>query len=59
MGDTPQSGVCDANYRVYGLYNLYLTGSSVFPTTGGVSPTLTIVALAPRLADHLQHRAGG
>ena len=57
MGDTPQSGVCDADCKVYGLNNLYVTGSSVFPTTGGVPPTLTIVALALRLADHLQGRA--
>jgi choline dehydrogenase-like flavoprotein len=59
MGGTPQSGVCDADCRVYGLDNLYLAGSSVFPTTGGVPPTLTIVALALRLADHLQEQADG
>lgn len=54
MGKTPQSGVCDADGKVHGIDNLYVAGSSVFPTTGGAPPTLTIVALALRLADHLQ-----
>ncbi|MBB4070369.1 choline dehydrogenase-like flavoprotein [Salinibacter ruber] len=54
MGSTPQSGVCDVNGKVYGTDNLYVAGSSTFPTTGGAPPTLTIVALALRLADHLR-----
>jgi len=58
MGNTPQSGVCDANGKVHGVDNLYVAGSSVFPTTGGVPPTLTIVALALRLADHLREHVG-
>jgi choline dehydrogenase-like flavoprotein len=39
---------------VHGLTNLFIAGSSVFPTTGTAGPTLTIVALAIRLADHLR-----
>jgi choline dehydrogenase-like flavoprotein len=53
MGDTPQSGVCNSDGKVYGVDNLYIAGSSTFPTTGGAPPTLTIVALALRLADCL------
>jgi choline dehydrogenase-like flavoprotein len=54
MADSPQRGVCNPNGRVYGVDNLYVAGASVFPTGGAAPPTLTIVALAARLADHLQ-----
>jgi choline dehydrogenase-like flavoprotein len=54
MADSPKRGVCDANCRVYGIDNLYVAGASVFPTGGAAPPTLTIVALAARLADHLR-----
>jgi choline dehydrogenase-like flavoprotein len=53
MSSTPQYGVVDENCKVHGTNNLYLMGSSVFPTGGGTNPTLTIVLLALRLADHL------
>lgn len=49
-------GVVDSDCRVHGLSNLYVAGSSVFPTSGAINPTLTIVALAERLADHLKAR---
>ena len=54
MHEDPRQGVVDANARVHGVSNLYVAGSSVFPTAGLVNPTLTIVALAIRLADHLK-----
>jgi choline dehydrogenase-like flavoprotein len=54
MHDDPRSGVVDATCRVHGMANLYVAGSSVFPTGGWANPTLTIVALAIRLADHLK-----
>ncbi len=53
MADDPQEGVVDGNCAVHGMDNLYVAGSSVFPTSGQANPTLTIVALALRLADHL------
>ena len=53
MHDDPKHGVVDRNLRVHGLHNLYVVGSSVFPTSGHVPPTLTILALAVRLAEHL------
>jgi choline dehydrogenase-like flavoprotein len=53
MHDDPTRGVVDANNRVHGVDNLYMAGSSVFPASGASAPTLTIVALALRLADHL------
>ncbi len=54
MAADPRQGVVDANCRVHGLDNLYVAGSSVFVTSGCANPTLTIVALALRLADHLK-----
>ncbi len=54
MSDDPRSGVVDRNCRVHGIDNLYVAGSSVFPTSGTANPTLTLVALALRLADHLK-----
>jgi len=53
MHDSPKLGVVDRNCRVYGIKNLYVAGSSVFPTGGANVPTLTIVALALRLSDHI------
>lgn len=53
MSANPNDGVVDANGRCHELHNLYIAGSSVFPTSGFANPTLTIVALALRLADHL------
>ncbi|MEL6678879.1 MAG: GMC family oxidoreductase, partial [Pseudomonadota bacterium] len=54
MSDDPKTGVVDANCRVHGMSNLFIASSSVFPTHGYAQPTLTIVALSVRLADHLK-----
>lgn len=54
MATDPSRGVVDENCRVHGIDNLYIASSSVFPTTGPCYPTLTIGALAIRLADHLK-----
>jgi choline dehydrogenase-like flavoprotein len=56
MHSNPKYGVVDADCRVHSVANLYVAGSSVFPTCGFVNPTLTIVALAIRLADHLKRQ---
>ncbi len=57
MAADPKFGVVDENCRVHGMRNLYVAGSSVFPTGGGANPTTTIVALALRLGEHLARAA--
>ncbi len=54
MHTDPKQGVVDANCKVHGMANLFVAGSSVFPTGGGGTPTLTLVALALRMADHIK-----
>jgi choline dehydrogenase-like flavoprotein len=54
MASDAEHGVVDADCLCFDLDNLYLAGSSVFATSGASNPTLTIVALAHRLADHLK-----
>jgi choline dehydrogenase-like flavoprotein len=54
MHADPKFGVVDANARVHGMSNLYVAGSSIFPTAGYTNPTLNLVALALRLASHLR-----
>jgi choline dehydrogenase-like flavoprotein len=56
MSDDPTRGVVDRHCRVHSLGNLWVAGSSVFTTSGSANPTLNIVALALRLADHLTER---
>jgi choline dehydrogenase-like flavoprotein len=53
MHNSPEHGVVDRDCRVHGIDNLFVAGSSVFPTGGGNFPTMTLAALALRLADHL------
>lgn len=52
MAKVPEKGVVDENLRVFETNSIYVLGSSVFPTVGYANPTLTIVSLALRLADH-------
>jgi choline dehydrogenase-like flavoprotein len=54
MSSRPQDGVVDADCRVHSVANLYVTGGSVFTTGGHANPTITIMALSIRLADHLR-----
>jgi len=53
MAKSPHDGVVDEQCRVHGVDNLYIAGSSVFPTSGIANPTLTLLALTFRLGDHL------
>ncbi len=55
MAASARDGVVDTDCRVHGMANLFVASSAVFPTCGHANPTLTILALAVRLADHL-HR---
>ena len=52
--DKEKEGVVDQNLKVHGVENLYVAGSSVFPTAGVANPTMTIVALSIRLGEHLR-----
>jgi choline dehydrogenase-like flavoprotein len=57
MHTDPRQGVVDPDCRVHSVDNLYVAGSSVFPTYGASNPTLTIIAMALRLADKLREGA--
>ena len=54
MAASASKGIVDANCKVHGMGNLFIAGSSVFPTGGWANPTLTILALTLRLGDHLK-----
>jgi choline dehydrogenase-like flavoprotein len=54
MSDSPQTGVVDANLKVHGIANLFIAGSSAFPTYGSSNPTMNLVALTLRLADFMR-----
>lgn len=58
MGDDASSGVVDPNGKVWGCHGLFVAGTAVLPTSGFANPTLTAVALAFRLAEHLVLRRG-
>ena len=54
MHTDPKRGVCDAWGQLHGVGNLFMAGSSLYPTVGFANPTYTITALALRLADRLK-----
>ncbi len=56
MSDSPRDGVVDRDCRVHGVAGLYVASASVTPTSSQANPTLTAIALALRLADHLKER---
>lgn len=58
MSRNPRDGVVDDNCRVHGIGNLYIAGGSVFPTVSWANPTVTVLALTLRLAQHLVDKLG-
>ena len=56
MAATARQGVVDSNCAMFELPNVHIASSAVFPTSSHANPTLTIVALALRLADHLKSK---
>ena len=54
MGASPAEGVVDADGQAFDCKGLYVAGASSFPTSGFANPTLVLVALALRLAQHLK-----
>ena len=53
MGDDPKTSVVDRDLKVHGSKNLFVVGSSTFPSGGHANPTITIVQLSLRLKDHI------
>jgi choline dehydrogenase-like flavoprotein len=53
MSTSDATGVVDTDLRLYGLSNVYVCSSAVFPCSGFSNPTHTVLALALRLSDHL------
>jgi len=53
MGDNPSDSVTDADGRTWAIPNLWICDGSLFPTSGGVNPSLTIQALACRMGDRI------
>lgn len=58
MGDDPKTSVVNANCRSWDIPNLWICDGSVFPTVGGVNPSLTIQAIACRTAERIRTLAG-
>jgi choline dehydrogenase-like flavoprotein len=56
MHRDPEHGVVDEHCRVHGVDNVYVASCSLFPTGGTFNPTLTILALTLRVADHVKQR---
>lgn len=59
MHTDPKQGVVDADLKVHSLPNLYVGGSAVFPTYGASNPTVNLIALTVRLAEHLRGKFKG
>ncbi|WP_435202388.1 FAD-dependent oxidoreductase [Qipengyuania sp. 902] len=53
MASDPTNGVCNSDSQVFGVDNLYMAGSSLFPSAGYSGPTMMLIALSLRLADHI------
>jgi len=58
FGPDPKTSVLDLSCKAHQLDNLYIADASFFPSIGAVNPTLTIIANALRVADHIKGRLG-
>jgi choline dehydrogenase-like flavoprotein len=58
FGTDPRSSALDVNCKAHDLDNLYVVDTSFFPSIGAVNPSLTAIAMALRVADHLAERLG-
>ncbi len=56
MSADPKDGVVDPNLKVHDVGNLYIAGSSVFPTAGQSGPTMMLIGMAYRLAGHVSDK---
>ena len=56
IGSDSKTSVVDNNLKIHGNSNLYVAGSSVFPTSGYTNPTFTIVKLSLRLGEHIMKK---
>ena len=56
MSSSSETGVVDENCRIHGVDNVYVAGSSVFPTSGHANPTMNLLALTLRLSDHMKEK---
>jgi choline dehydrogenase-like flavoprotein len=59
MNNDAKQGVVDSDCKVHGIANLFMAGSSCYPTAGAPNPTLTVVALSLRLSDHIKDKVAG
>jgi choline dehydrogenase-like flavoprotein len=59
FGEDPKTSILDLNCRAHDVDNLYVVDGSFFVSSGAVNPTLTIIANALRVGDHLLERLGG
>jgi choline dehydrogenase-like flavoprotein len=57
MGFTPDDSVCDADHRIWGVPNVFITDGSALPTQGAANPALTIMAESSRVAEILAGKA--
>ena len=58
FGTDPRTSVLDVNCKAHDLDNLYVVDASFFPSSTSCNPSLTIIANALRVADHLRERLG-
>ena len=54
MSSSDADGVVNPNLQVHGTDNLYVCSNAVFPSIAAANPTLTVSALAVRLAEHIE-----